>query len=319
MSDRIDHYDDSAGALFASIIARESGTARSLVPRLPTMFEATPAGDAPEPVADEVVAPLRPAPLGRAAPPVAEVGPWPERSVPFRGEDEPVQRRHEVVRVERQVLVEAAEGSTPGDRDGGDRGGAPRPGPAAPDENIPHAHERRAAPPVAEVGPWPERSVPFRGEDEPVQRRHEVVRVERQVLVEAAEGSTPGDRDGGDRGGAPPEPRGAVRPLDKGPELRPLAAELAVPAPEGPAGQADRPQDGLPVVVTRREVPVPRPEQARATPELPRPVEPVVRVTIGRLEIRAVPDSAPAQTPRRERRTQSLDDYLERRNQGSRP
>ncbi|MGM9474536.1 hypothetical protein ACS5PJ_21405 [Pseudarthrobacter sp. YS3] len=264
MSDRIDHHDDSPGALFDSLIARESGTARSLVPRLPTMFEAAPAGDALEPAADvEVVAPFRPARPGYAAPPVAGAGPWPDRSALSRGDEEPVQHRHEVVRVERQVLVEAGKPRKSGDQDGDNRG-ASRPRPAAPD--IPREHERLRSP-----------------ED-----------------------------------GAPLWPRRAVRPPDEGPALRHLATELVVPAPEGPANQADRHQGGPPVVVTRREVLVPRPEQPRATPDLPRPAEPVVRVSIGRLEIRAVPDPAPARTSRRERRTQSLDDYLEQRNQGSR-
>lgn len=168
-----------------------------------------------------------------------------------------------------------------------------------------------------------------------------MVRVERQVRVEASRASTPGHYD--DRGapqpgpaaseedtphaherrpsaedGTPPELRRAVRPTDEGPAPRPRSIEFTVPESEWPVGQAERHQGGFPVIATRREGLVPRPEQAVGTPELSRPAESVVRVSIGRLEIRAVSDPAPTRISRRERRTQSLDDYLERRNQGSR-
>ncbi|WP_354348876.1 hypothetical protein [Pseudarthrobacter sp. PvP090] len=212
---------------------------------------------------DEVVAPFRPAPPGHAASPVTGAGPLTDAAAPSHTKDEPVRDRQEVVRVERQVLVEASSASTPGHYD--DRG-APQPGPAASDEDIPRAHERRPSPEAR----------------------------------------------------TPPEPRRSVRPTDEGPAPRPRTTELTVPESEWPVSQADGHQGGFPVIATRREVLVPRPEQASGTPELSRPAESVVRVSIGRLEIRAVSDPAPTRISRREHRTQSLDDYLERRNQGSR-
>jgi hypothetical protein len=390
MSDRIVHPDSSVGALFASLVVRERGTVGSLLPRLPTMFEAAPVGDAPEPAAaDEVVVPIRLAPPGPAASPVAATGQWPDTSAPSHGE-ELVRDRQTVVHVERQVLVEA---STPGDHDG-DEVVAPfrpaPPDPAAspvaaagqwPDTSAPShgeelvrdrqtvVHVERqvlveastpgdhdgdevvapfrpappdpAASPVTGAGPLPDTSAPSHTDDEPVRNRQEVVRVERQVRVEASRASTPGHYD--DRGapqpgpaaseedtphaherrpsaedGTPPELRRAVRPTDEGPAPRPRSIEFTVPESEWPVGQAERHQGGFPVIATRREGLVPRPEQAVGTPELSRPAESVVRVSIGRLEIRAVSDPAPTRISRRERRTQSLDDYLERRNQGSR-
>jgi hypothetical protein len=48
----------------------------------------------------------------------------------------------------------------------------------------------------------------------------------------------------------------------------------------------------------------------------PTVAEPTIHVTIGRVEIRAIPEAAPAQVPRTGRpRTQSLDEYLAERNQ----
>ena len=264
MNERIDDHDGRLNGPFASVVERERGRAGRLVPRLSTMFEEPTAGDAPEVlIEDELVDATRPSSRGEEPPRAADVGTGPDRSAPSAVEGDPVRHGHEVVHVERQVLVERHHASTPTDA-GVDSLRSPRADPLTPDDVS--------------------GSVQWRSPTESDTR---------------------------------PGPRRPRRPADDDPPLRPAVSEPVVQAPESSDNQPDREQWGLPVVATRREVGVPRPEPERAPPALPQAAEPVVHVSIGRLEIRAVPDPAPPRTRRPERRVQSLDDYLERRNQGS--
>lgn len=48
------------------------------------------------------------------------------------------------------------------------------------------------------------------------------------------------------------------------------------------------------------------------------PAGPVVHVSIARVEVRAVAEPVAPRARRTERRTETLDDYLDRRNRGSR-
>lgn len=109
-------------------------------------------------------------------------------------------------------------------------------------------------------------------------------------------------------------PRRPVRPTPSTPaepERRPAA--VAVPARDRTLPQEGRPDGGARTVS--------RPEQGLVPP--PTPLAPVVRITIGRVEVRSgrseaprpeVPTPAPRRTPRL-----TLSEYLDRRDDGRRP
>lgn len=211
--------------------------------------------------------------------------------------------------------------------------------------SVPRAVTRVAEPTgSSDVARGPER-VQGAAEVDRGARGRDVVRVEREVLVETIVSRTPAhtgddrtrsprtDSSTPDDGSAPIRwpspgdrdpgqgPPSAPRPLEEEPPLRPAGSEPVVVQDrvrlDDDAGPDPR---RVPVVATRREVLAPRREQPPDHAAPSAPAESVVHVSIGRLEIRAVPGVAPARSGQRPaRRIESLDDYLERRNQGRGP
>jgi hypothetical protein len=129
-----------------------------------------------------------------------------------------------------------------------------------------------------------------------------VVAREHQTIREIAAAATP-----------PLHSREAFAAAEPPPMRRPQApnpADVAaqiVPRETRPVAAAARP-DGT----ARRESRIDDP--ATATPAVP-----TVEVTIGRLEIRAVPAGKANRPETRERAAMTIDQYLESRRQGSRP
>ncbi len=240
--------------LFAALVARESGVAPGLVPRLPTLFEDVPAADDPEPAGTGSVAPTQAAGPQAAAPPAEP--PAAPAAAPPGAEAPAVRRRHEVVRVEERVRVETRETEPSESR--------PRP-----------VRSLEPEPPARPREPGPRRLT----EPEPVRRP------------------------------APPGDQVAV--------LRPSAVVPAAATPE-PDAPGRRDPATVQVSVNRHEPNGGTHPVLREPPTTTEVAEPVVHVSIGRVEVRAVPEQAAPRARRTERRTQTLDDYLEQRNQGSR-
>lgn len=185
-----------------------------------------------------------------------------------------------------------------------------------------------AAPPASRAAPPSDAEAPAVG------RRHEVVRVDERVRIETRETEPLESRP---RPVQALKPETSARPLEPGPRRRAEPEPVRRPAPPGDQAAVLRPWAVVPAVATpdpdaqgRRD---PAPVQVPARRQEPdvgtRPVlrepsttseaaEPVVHVSIGRVEVRAVPEPAAPRVRRTERRTQTLDEYLERRNQGSR-
>lgn len=217
------------------------------------------------------------------------------------------------------------------------------PGPVPPQAED-QAWSRDAAPPVQEPEGPP---VPRRRAERspsPAVARHEA-RVERHVVVEER-------REVAARTPAPTAGPAAARPEPPRLTVRsPATAPEDAPARRGPLSAADRAEPRA-AAATDAEQPGLRPT-ARRAPEEPvdsrtahrpepgtvaepagrwesrRPADPapqrrepapepgpVVHVSIGRLEIRAVPEPARSVPPPLARRGQSLDEYLDRRNRG---
>jgi hypothetical protein len=89
-----------------------------------------------------------------------------------------------------------------------------------------------------------------------------------------------------------------------------MSEHLSARRPAEPGGEQTPQPLRVEVVTTRRR----HDEQAPA--ESVRASEPVVHVTIGRIEIRAVEERASRPTPSQRPPALSLDDYLAERNQG---
>lgn len=138
---------------------------------------------------------------------------------------------------------------------------------------------------------------------------------------------------------SPPPPRAAERvplntvtsavPMTTG-ELQPLRRTTRVqhppgstpPTPEPPLGELLPP--GQPVFATRQEGPASPPVPAARRSNGPpvdssrAPSEPVVHVSIGRLEVRAAPSHASAPRPSPAPRPSALDEYLRQRDRPTR-
>lgn len=106
-----------------------------------------------------------------------------------------------------------------------------------------------------------------------------------------------------------PERRGlrpAVGPASADTTRSTLGSAAGPVAADAPLAGPRADQRPFPALSDRRDQPLPE-------------SGPVVHVTIGRLEIRAIPETTPARPQRSERRTESLDEYLARRNRGAVP
>lgn len=198
------------------------------------------------------------------------------------------------------------------------------------------AAARRVEPPSA--APPSARPVPPAGTEAPaVERRPEVVRVvEGRVRVQTPETEPPRSQP---RPGTAREPEAPAAPSEpgRGRHAVPVPEPARRPAPPGDQVAVLRPPAAAPDVATpvlespgRREAGPVQVTVSRHQPHVaghpvrpePSPTSeaaaPVVQVSIGRVEVHAVPEPAVRRARRTEQRTQSLDDYLERRNRGSR-
>jgi hypothetical protein len=117
--------------------------------------------------------------------------------------------------------------------------------------------------------------------------------------------------------GSPDEEAPAGRPVRRGPPEPPMKVERPGSLAAGPPA-AERAAFTAPVAVMLPASPAPRDVGAIPLAEPEAPAEPVVNVTIGRIEVRAAAP-APASAPRAAPRPpppESLGDYLKRRNGG---
>lgn len=122
-----------------------------------------------------------------------------------------------------------------------------------------------------------------------------------------------------------------IREIAASPEAPPRHGREAFAAAETPAGQrrqAPSPADVAAQIVPREERTIAavaradgaaRRENRTDDPVTAAPAGPTVEVTIGRLEIRAVPAGKANRPETRERAAMTIDQYLQSRRQGSRP
>ncbi|MGZ9929450.1 hypothetical protein ACXNSR_06100 [Streptomyces sp. NC-S4] len=205
----------------------------------------------------------------------------------------------------RDAAVHAQDGEPSARGTGTDRGPAadgPVPPPAAAPPGPPVALPAPGAPPPAApvadavrraTPPGSERRIEA-GDIAPSPRPLAVPAVLAPAPAEAPPDGTPAERAPADDGGASPAPHGRLEPGERRPHRRPVAPG------RDPARPARR--QGAPEVPVVRPVPVPAPvpppagPRSAAPPFLSAPAELAlaVTITIGRVEIRAVPPAAPA-------------------------